>query len=139
MPHQAVLPAPRRSRTRHVAFPHDNRGRSGTDARAARACFRPRAARLRARYPRRLRQSAGHAKPCRYVRRCGRYCRGHQWRETRVSVMAKIVPHLWYTEKAEEAAAFYASVLPNSKVDKVTAIPADTPSGPAGTVNVVEF
>jgi predicted 3-demethylubiquinone-9 3-methyltransferase (glyoxalase superfamily) len=53
--------------------------------------------------------------------------------------MAKIVPHLWYTEKAEEAAAFYASVLPNSKVDKVTAIPADTPSGPAGTVNVVEF
>jgi predicted 3-demethylubiquinone-9 3-methyltransferase (glyoxalase superfamily) len=53
--------------------------------------------------------------------------------------MAKIVPHLWYTEKAEEAAAFYASVLPNSKVDKVTAIPAETPSGPAGTVNVVEF
>lgn len=53
--------------------------------------------------------------------------------------MAKIVPHLWYTEKAEEAAAFYASVLPDSKVNKVTAIPADNPSGPAGSVNVVDF
>jgi predicted 3-demethylubiquinone-9 3-methyltransferase (glyoxalase superfamily) len=53
--------------------------------------------------------------------------------------MSKIVPNLWYTEKAEEAAAFYASLLPNSKVDSVTALPADTPSGPAGSVKVVEF
>ncbi len=53
--------------------------------------------------------------------------------------MSKIVPFLWYTEKAEEAAAFYASVLPNSRVDSVTALPADTPSGPAGSVMVVEF
>ena len=53
--------------------------------------------------------------------------------------MSKIVPNLWYTEKAEEAAAFYASVLPNSKVDSVTALPADSSSGPAGSVKVVEF
>jgi predicted 3-demethylubiquinone-9 3-methyltransferase (glyoxalase superfamily) len=53
--------------------------------------------------------------------------------------MSKIVPHLWYTDKAEEAAAFYATVLPNSKVDSVIALPADTPSGPAGSVKVVEF
>ena len=53
--------------------------------------------------------------------------------------MSKIVPHLWYTDKAEEAAAFYASVLPNSKVDSVTALPAGSPSGPAGSVKVVEF
>jgi len=53
--------------------------------------------------------------------------------------LSKIIPHLWYTDKAEEAAAFYASVLPNSKVDSVTALPADTPSGPAGSVKVVEF
>ena len=53
--------------------------------------------------------------------------------------MSKIIPHLWYTDKAEEAAAFYASVLPSSKVDSVTALPADTPSGPAGSVKVVEF
>jgi predicted 3-demethylubiquinone-9 3-methyltransferase (glyoxalase superfamily) len=54
-------------------------------------------------------------------------------------LMSKIVPFLWYTDKAEEAAAFYASVLPNSKIDSVTALPADTPSGPAGSVKVVEL
>jgi predicted 3-demethylubiquinone-9 3-methyltransferase (glyoxalase superfamily) len=53
--------------------------------------------------------------------------------------MPRIVPHLWYTDKAEEAAAFYASVIPNSKVISVTALPADSPSGPAGSVKVVEF
>jgi predicted 3-demethylubiquinone-9 3-methyltransferase (glyoxalase superfamily) len=53
--------------------------------------------------------------------------------------MANIIPHLWYTNKAEEAAAFYASILPNSKVDSVTPLPADNPSGPAGAVKVVEF
>jgi predicted 3-demethylubiquinone-9 3-methyltransferase (glyoxalase superfamily) len=53
--------------------------------------------------------------------------------------MSKIVPNLWYTDKAEEAAAFYVSLLPNSKVDSVTPLPADTPSGPAGSVKVVEF
>jgi predicted 3-demethylubiquinone-9 3-methyltransferase (glyoxalase superfamily) len=53
--------------------------------------------------------------------------------------MSKIVPCLWYSEKADEAAAFYASVLPNSKVDSVTPLPVDSPSGPAGSVKVVEF
>ena len=53
--------------------------------------------------------------------------------------MSKIVPHLWFADKAEEAAAFYASIFPNSRVDSVTGLPADTPSGPAGSVNVVEF
>jgi predicted 3-demethylubiquinone-9 3-methyltransferase (glyoxalase superfamily) len=51
----------------------------------------------------------------------------------------KIIPHLWYTDNAEEAASFYASVLPNSKVDGVTALPVESPSGPAGSVKVVEF
>ncbi len=51
----------------------------------------------------------------------------------------KIVPHLWYTKDAAEAARFYASIFPDSRVDAVTTIPADTPSGPAGTVEVVEF
>ena len=53
--------------------------------------------------------------------------------------MSKIVPFLWYNDKAEEAAAFYASVLPNSKVDSVTALPTESPSGPAGSVRIVEF
>jgi predicted 3-demethylubiquinone-9 3-methyltransferase (glyoxalase superfamily) len=53
--------------------------------------------------------------------------------------MAKIYPHLWYTDRAEEAARFYASIFPDSRVDRVTPVPADTPSGPAGSVEVVEF
>lgn len=51
----------------------------------------------------------------------------------------KIVPHLWYSKEAEEAARFYASVFPNSRVDRVTPLPAESPSGPAGSVSVVEF
>jgi predicted 3-demethylubiquinone-9 3-methyltransferase (glyoxalase superfamily) len=43
---------------------------------------------------------------------------------------AKIVPHLWYAKEAEEAARFYASVFPDSRVVRVTPLAADTPSGP---------
>ena len=53
--------------------------------------------------------------------------------------MSKIVPHLWYADKAEEAARFYVSLLPNSRIDGVTTMPADSPAGPAGAVQIVEF
>jgi predicted 3-demethylubiquinone-9 3-methyltransferase (glyoxalase superfamily) len=53
--------------------------------------------------------------------------------------MAKIVPHLWYSREAEEAARFYASIFPDSRVDRVTALPNESPSGPAGSVKIVEF
>ncbi len=53
--------------------------------------------------------------------------------------MSRLITSLWYSEKAEEAAAFYASLLKDSKVDRVTALPADSPSGAAGSVKVVEF
>lgn len=52
---------------------------------------------------------------------------------------AKLMPALWYTKDVEEAARFYTSVFPNSKVNRVTIMPADSPSGPAGSVIVVEF
>jgi predicted 3-demethylubiquinone-9 3-methyltransferase (glyoxalase superfamily) len=51
----------------------------------------------------------------------------------------KISPFLWYTDKAAEAAAFYASIFPDSKVTGVYTMPADSPSGPAGSVEIVEF
>jgi predicted 3-demethylubiquinone-9 3-methyltransferase (glyoxalase superfamily) len=51
----------------------------------------------------------------------------------------KIVPHLWYVREAEEAARFYASVFPDSRVDRVTTLAAESPSGPPGSVSVVEF
>ncbi|BDG01443.1 VOC family protein [Anaeromyxobacter oryzae] len=54
-------------------------------------------------------------------------------------VRPKIVPHLWFAREAVEAANFYVSLFPGSRVDSVTPIPADTPSGPAGSVQVVEF
>jgi predicted 3-demethylubiquinone-9 3-methyltransferase (glyoxalase superfamily) len=54
-------------------------------------------------------------------------------------VVQTIVPHLWYVREAEEAARFYASVFPDSHVDRVTTLPAESPSGPPGSVAVVEF
>jgi predicted 3-demethylubiquinone-9 3-methyltransferase (glyoxalase superfamily) len=53
--------------------------------------------------------------------------------------LQKIIPHLWYTKEAEEAARFYAGVFPDSRVDRVTTLAADSPSGPAGSVVTVEF
>ena len=52
---------------------------------------------------------------------------------------AKIFTHLWYAEHAEEAAAFYASIFPDSSVDRVTPLLSETPSGPPGSVKVVDF
>ncbi len=52
---------------------------------------------------------------------------------------AKIFPHFWFVKEAEEAARFYASIFPDSRVERVFPIPVDTPSGPAGSVNVVDF
>lgn len=37
--------------------------------------------------------------------------------------MQKITPFLWYSNEAEEAAAFYASIFPDSRVVRVTALP----------------
>lgn len=64
--------------------------------------------------------------------------------EAEVHVMSKptiqkIVPYLWYAEKAEEAAHFYASVFPDSRVDRVIPLRAETPGGPPGSVVMVEF
>ncbi len=53
--------------------------------------------------------------------------------------MNRIIPHLWYADKAEEAARFYVSLLPDSRIDSVVTMPADSPAGPAGSVEVVEF
>jgi predicted 3-demethylubiquinone-9 3-methyltransferase (glyoxalase superfamily) len=52
---------------------------------------------------------------------------------------AKIFPHHWYAREAEEAARCDASIFPDSRVDRVTALPSESPSGPAGSVKVVDF
>ena len=53
--------------------------------------------------------------------------------------MQKITPFLWYAKEAEEAAAFYAATFPDSRVVRVTTLQSDSPSGPPGSVKVVEF
>ncbi|MBK8902697.1 MAG: VOC family protein [Anaerolineaceae bacterium] len=45
----------------------------------------------------------------------------------------KIVPHFWFDKGAKEAAEFYATVFPESKVTSVTTLH-DTPSGDVDTV-----
>jgi predicted 3-demethylubiquinone-9 3-methyltransferase (glyoxalase superfamily) len=51
----------------------------------------------------------------------------------------KIFPFLWYATEAEEAAKFYASIFPDSRVDRVTTMMSESPSGPPGSVKVVDF
>jgi predicted 3-demethylubiquinone-9 3-methyltransferase (glyoxalase superfamily) len=53
--------------------------------------------------------------------------------------MSKIRPCLWFDGEAEEAANFYVSLFPNSRVDRVQRNVMDSPVGKAGTVLVVEF
>lgn len=53
--------------------------------------------------------------------------------------MSKIAPCLWFDGEAEAAAGFYASLLPDSRVERVQKNPADGPAGKAGTTLVVEF
>src|SRR5205807_10245559 len=51
----------------------------------------------------------------------------------------KIFPHLWYAKEAEEAARFYASIFPDSRVDRVTALMSESPSWPPAWVKLIEF
>ena len=51
----------------------------------------------------------------------------------------KIFPFLWYATEAEAAAKFYTSIFPDSHVDRVTSMNSESPSGPAGSVKVVDF
>ena len=53
--------------------------------------------------------------------------------------MSKITPCLWFDGNAEEAANFYVSLLPDSRLGTVSRSPADNPSTPAGAVLVVDF
>ena len=51
---------------------------------------------------------------------------------------AKITPFLWFDHQAEEAARFYTSVFPNSKLESITRYGEAGP-GPKGSVMTVAF
>ena len=48
--------------------------------------------------------------------------------------MQKIIPHLWFDKEAKEAAEFYSSAFPDSKVTNITTI-RNTPSGDCDIVS----
>jgi predicted 3-demethylubiquinone-9 3-methyltransferase (glyoxalase superfamily) len=48
--------------------------------------------------------------------------------------MQKITPHLWFDQEAREAAEFYTSLFPDSKVTNITTLH-DTPSGDSDIVS----
>jgi predicted 3-demethylubiquinone-9 3-methyltransferase (glyoxalase superfamily) len=52
--------------------------------------------------------------------------------------MPKTTPCLWFDTQAEDAAEFYTSIFPNSKIVQVTRVGPDGPR-PAGTVMTVSF
>ncbi len=53
--------------------------------------------------------------------------------------MQKITPSLWFDGRAEEAAAFYTSIFPDSRIEDVSRSRADNPSTMAGEVLLVAF
>jgi predicted 3-demethylubiquinone-9 3-methyltransferase (glyoxalase superfamily) len=46
--------------------------------------------------------------------------------------MSKITPTIWFNGGVQEAAEFYVSLLPDSRIESINRSPIDTPSGPAG-------
>jgi predicted 3-demethylubiquinone-9 3-methyltransferase (glyoxalase superfamily) len=53
--------------------------------------------------------------------------------------MGRIRTHLWFADKAEEAAEFYVSLIPNSSITEVIKAPADVTNVPEGSVFIVEL
>ncbi|MDW7774020.1 MAG: VOC family protein [Desulfobulbaceae bacterium] len=53
-------------------------------------------------------------------------------------IKQKIVPHLWFDKEAKEAANFYCSVFPDSKITNISTLH-DTPSGDCDIVSFTLF
>ena len=51
----------------------------------------------------------------------------------------KVTQNLWFEKDMEAAVRFYISLIPGSSLDWISAVPADTPSGPAGSVRLAGF
>jgi len=51
----------------------------------------------------------------------------------------KVTQHLWFEKDMEAAIRLYVSLIPGSVVEWIRPIPADTPSGPAGSVQIASF
>jgi predicted 3-demethylubiquinone-9 3-methyltransferase (glyoxalase superfamily) len=59
--------------------------------------------------------------------------------EAEDTTMPKITPNLWFDGNAEEAATFWTSIFPDSRIDSVNRATADYPSGAKGDVLTVDW
>jgi predicted 3-demethylubiquinone-9 3-methyltransferase (glyoxalase superfamily) len=55
-----------------------------------------------------------------------------------VKAQQKIIPNLWFDREAKEAAKFYTSLFPESKITSTTTLH-NTPSAPSGDTDIVSF
>lgn len=53
--------------------------------------------------------------------------------------MTQVTPFLWFGDQAEEAVQRYVSVVPSSRIVSSVRMQSDSPSGPPGSVQVIEF
>ena len=51
----------------------------------------------------------------------------------------KVTQHLWFEKDMEAAVGFYTSLIPGSAIQWVSSLPAESPSGPAGSVKIAAF
>ena len=53
--------------------------------------------------------------------------------------MAKVTQHLWFAHDMQQALRFYTSLIPGSSMGPVQTLPAESPSGPPGSVEIADF
>ncbi len=51
----------------------------------------------------------------------------------------KVTQHLWFEKDMEAAVRFYTSLIPGSRIESFSAVMADNPAGPAGSVKIAAF
>ena len=51
----------------------------------------------------------------------------------------KVTQHLWFERDMEAAVRFYTGLIADSAIEWISAVPADNPSGPAGSVGMAAF
>lgn len=51
----------------------------------------------------------------------------------------KVTQHLWFEKDMEAAVRFYTSLVSDSRIESLSSVMADNPSGPAGSVGIISF
>ena len=51
----------------------------------------------------------------------------------------KVIQNLWFDKDMDAAISLYTSLIPNSALEWTSALPAESPSGPAGSVKIAAF